>query len=103
MPAHAASSAERASGMRGRSGAIPALCGMVRPRGAVPAARSIVLAVPATVVALLVLLLDRRPGAAVRGLLPAGVAAAFVGIGVLVPGAVEGFEIEFLGVQIGRA
>src|SRR5690606_22575824 len=98
MPAHAASSAERASRRRGRSGAIPALCGMVRPRRAVPAARSIVLAVPATVVAILVLLLVRRPGDAVRGLLPAGVAAAFVGIGVLVPGAVEGFEIDFLGV-----
>src|SRR5690606_2019694 len=98
MPAHAASSAERASGMRGGSGAVPAWGGMVRPRGAVPAARSIVLAVPATVGALLVLLLGRRPGDAVRGLLPAGVAAAFVGIGVLVPGAVEGFEIDFRGV-----
>src|SRR5690606_23480976 len=56
----------------------------------------LLLRMPALVVALLVLVLDRRPGHAVRGFLAAGVAATVVRIAVLVPGAVEGFLVDLL-------
>src|SRR5690606_19439718 len=58
----------------------------------------LLLRVPVPVVALLVLLLHRRPRDLVRGFLARGVAAAVVGVPVLVPGAVEGFLVDFLGV-----